>query len=788
MARQESRLYEFGPYRLIPAERLLLCDGVAVALPPKAFDTLLALVGRAGSLVEKDELLNEVWAGTNVEEAIIAQNVHMLRRTLGRRADGKQYIETVPKRGYRFLEGVKVVEGNGGGGRPPAVQEAAPAAHVVEAMADAERAIPAAHAALAVGDFAANHAHVAAQVSPGAADRSPRAGGGRAVELDGRQLATAADTPQAAAIRPRAGRGGALKSGPLAASLAAALALVGVGVVVARLYLSRPAPAATAPLKLSRLMSGAKIWSAAVSPDGRHVAHVVEHAGQTSIWVRQVATTADLHIIPPERAAVYWGLSFSRDGDYLFYVKHVAGAGPPTLYRVPALGGASRKVADDVHSPAATSPDGRSLAFVRVSGEETSLVVADADGGGERRLGVRRSPQEAFSGSPRGGPAWSPDGRMIATGVISLDGGYHGEVVVVSVADGGERRLTSRRWYQVAQVAWLADGGGLLAAAREEWGGAQIWHVSYPEGEARRITNDLSDYHGLSLTADSRTLATVQYDRPSTIEFEPGKPPAASQRVTAGMNEGFYGISWMPDGRVAYAAEVSGNLDIWLAGADGASAERLTTDPHADTTPSVSPDGRSVAFISPREGGIPHVWLMDIDGGNQRRLSSHGMTGTPSFTPDGRWVVYAAAGSGIWKVPVEGGAPLPIYEGRVHTPSVSPDGSLVACFYEDEKTGVAKMALLRMEGGPPVKILDLPPEMMGPTLAWTPDARALIYGARRDGVSNLWTLPLDGSRPRALTDFTSGLIFNFAWSRDRKQLALARGSVVEHVVLISDFE
>lgn len=720
MSKQGRRLYEFGPYRLLPDEQLLLRDGEPLALSPKAFETLVMLVERAGRLVEKRELLGGVWAETNVEEANVAQNVFTLRRKLGPRPDGGPYIETVPKRGYRFLPEVRVIEDDAA--PPPA---------------------PATHA--------------------------------------GGDAASAAQTVLGAGRRPR-------RAVLFASSLAAALALVGIGAGAARLFLGQPAPAAAGAVRLSRLMSGAKIWSAAVSPDGRHVAHVVENAGQTSIWVRQVSTTTDLHIIPPDRAAVYWGLGFSRDGDYLFYVKHTAGKTSPSLYRVPALGGASRKIADDVHSHVTTSPDGGRVAFVRESQGESVLIVADAGGGNERRLAARRRPEAFFSGGPRGGPSWSPDGRLIATGVISLEGGYHGEVVALSASDGGELWRTSRRWHQVAQVAWLADGAGLLAAAREASGGTQLWHVSYPRGDVRRITGDLNDYHGVSLTADSRTLATVQYDRPSAIAFEPAKPDAGAQRVTAGMNEGFYGMSWTPDGRLAYAAEVGGNLDVWLMGADGVSAERLTNDPQGDATPSVSPDGRLIAFVSSRGDGSQHVWLMDVDGGNQRQLTNHDMEGTPSFTPDGLWVVYAAAGSGIWKVPAAGGGPVQIYGGRAHTPSVSPDGSLVACFREGGEDGAAVIALLPMEGGQPVKILDPPADMTGPAIGWTPDSRALVYVAKRGGVSNLWTLPLDGARPRPLTSFTSDLIFNFAWTRDHKQLAYARGNVAEHVVLISNFK
>lgn len=100
-------LFEFGPFRLDPAERLLLRDSKPVPLTLKAFDTLLFLVENRGRIVEKNELLAEVWTGTFVEEATLAQNIFTLRKTLGDTPEGHHYIETVPKRGYRFIAPVK---------------------------------------------------------------------------------------------------------------------------------------------------------------------------------------------------------------------------------------------------------------------------------------------------------------------------------------------------------------------------------------------------------------------------------------------------------------------------------------------------------------------------------------------------------------------------------------------------------------------------------------------------------------------------------------------------------
>ncbi len=111
MSRQPDRYYEFGPFRASVNDRLLLRDGEVVPLTPKAFDLLLALLENSGRVLSKEELLKQVWADNFVEEANLSRNVFTLRKALGEATDQNPYIETIPKRGYRFVAPVKEVCG-----------------------------------------------------------------------------------------------------------------------------------------------------------------------------------------------------------------------------------------------------------------------------------------------------------------------------------------------------------------------------------------------------------------------------------------------------------------------------------------------------------------------------------------------------------------------------------------------------------------------------------------------------------------------------------------------------
>src|SRR6266496_6505878 len=127
-----KHLYEFGPFRLDPAERRLLCDETPVALTPKCFDLLTALVENSGHLLEKEVLLQRVWPNQFVEESNLSFNISTLRKALGDGQNGQRYIETVPKKGFRFVapvtvhnetDGDLVVEGVTKGGSPTSASE-----------------------------------------------------------------------------------------------------------------------------------------------------------------------------------------------------------------------------------------------------------------------------------------------------------------------------------------------------------------------------------------------------------------------------------------------------------------------------------------------------------------------------------------------------------------------------------------------------------------------------------------------------------------------------------------
>jgi serine/threonine protein kinase/WD40 repeat protein len=578
----------------------------------------------------------------------------------------------------------------------------------------------------------------------------------------------------------------------LAIALAVVLALgAGFGIYKFAGRTSKPTAAAFQSIHLTRLTNTGKSRMAAISPDGKYVVHVIEEAGKQSLWVRQVTTANNVQVVPPAEV-VYFGMTFSGDGNYVYYVTAGKNESQAFLYQVPVLGGTPRKLVKDVDNPIALSPDGAQIAFARFYPPKGTddLTIAKADGSDQHVVASRKLPAR-YAASWFGfsaGPGWSPDGRTIAMLASERMGSADWRLVGVPVAGGAEKTISSSKWSSPGRVAWLGDGNGLILDASDQSSSLspQLWYVAYPSGEARRITNDLNRYFGVSLTADSSALVTVQSEVSSSIWVAPPGDAATAKRITSGSGtgEGLLGVASLPNGGVLYTSNASGHNDIWSINADGSSPAQLTMNAGNNTDPAVSPDGRTVVFSSDRTGRR-NIWSMNVDGSSPKQLSNGGADFLPQITRDGKWVLYESEGAGklrIWKQPLDGGTPQPLIDRSAGWPNVSPDGKWVAMLTLDEAIDKFEVAYLPIEGGEPIKLSYLVDAAFG----WSPDSKAVMFVDNRNGVSNLMSQTLDGRPPKQVTNFTEGTIFNFAWSTDGKQLFLARGSANSDVVLIND--
>lgn len=200
--------------------------------------------------------------------------------------------------------------------------------------------------------------------------------------------------------------------------------------------------------------------------------------------------------------------------------------------------------------------------------------------------------------------------------------------------------------------------------------------------------------------------------------------------------------------------------------------------------PVVSSDRRFVVFVTDDF----HIWRMDANGNNLIQLTDGSGEQFPSISPDGKWVFYNSIDRyNVWKVPIEGGNAMKITDETCIRPEVSPDEKMLACY---QRNGMNRLQLVihGIEDSKLIKTFDFVSDKLNfANLSWTPDSRAVDYTAVTIGVDNIWRQPLDGGKPRQMTNFKSEFIFGFGWSIDGKHLALTRGHWEDNIVLMTGF-
>lgn len=740
--------YRFGPFRLDTSERVLRKGDEHVPLTPKSFDILLLLLKEHGRLVSKGRLMDAVWPDTFVEEKTLTQNIFTLRKVLGPDGTGRHYIETVPKHGYRFRAEVEAVARHD----CDEVEEKPPTVFPPDGQASPGTLTPVAGQPTRAGQVARLFEHKTA--------------------------------------RP-AGRTAGRRLFVLAAVLTAAVVAVALAAGGFSFRAVRSADMAFRKISVARLTDGADVAALALSPDGKYVAYAARRGDAQSLFVRQVETTSAVEIVPPAPVG-YRGITFSREGAWVYYVTVGKESFRGTLYRVPLLGGTPQKVLDEsVGSRVEFSPDGKQVAFVHWTDRtHTALWVANLDGTGGRQLATL----EYDGGFSVDGPAWSPDGKTILAPTQSYNGRRsYADVVAVNVEDGARRTLLGGRWNWIGQLTWLADGSGVVLTAWDkdsEVLSDQIWLMPYPAGEARRVTNDVNGYLGVGVSADARVIAASESIPARSFWVAPGGDWTQARKVTNGSGELYserLGLAWTPDGRVVYAARRGGSAGLWMMTADGTGQRQLTFDGGGDSQPAVSPEGRYVAFVSTR-AGRNQLWRVDADGSRPTLLAATEGVRSPSFTPDGRWIVYEGEAGGVphlWRVPAEGGALSQLTSDAALLPAVSPDGELIACLMPNEAPGPARLTLLSAADGSVVRQFETLVPRATPALRWSPDGHTVTYVVTREGVSNVWGQPVDGGAPNALTDWKADLIYRFDWAKDGRLLC-ERGTTASEVILIRD--
>ena len=550
-------------------------------------------------------------------------------------------------------------------------------------------------------------------------------------------------------------------------------------------FLTRSHPASFQTIAVTKVTETGKAALAAISSDGKYILNVVKDSGQESLWLRNVPTNNDTQVIAPANVH-YTGLSFSPDGNYLYFIRSEANSPElATLYRSAMFGGSSQKLASDVDSNVTFSSDGHRLAFVRGNDPDPGkfrIISLGAEGGEETVLASGAVNDCLF------GLSWSPDGKTFACVKLQPQGAITG-LVAIDVATG-KQNVIYRTYDILGSPVWLPDGSGLLVLSRGQnsnYTRHQIEYISYPDGKERDITRDINNYSDLSLTANGRSIATVLRESHWQLFVMPTSDTTQPRQVTSGKKVDSF--AWTPSGELLVTQE----LNLARLNPDSGSSNLIVVEPNTFAAqPSACADGRYIVFALAGHEGKPSeiIGRTDPSGGNLKVLTNDNVDEIPVCSPNGQWVFYRDAARGrLMKVSIDGGASQQVSD--LSLPGnfdISSDGKLAA-FVTFEHVGehTEKLALVSLDSPVPPRMLELQHEPTDSIAHFSRDGKSVIYATGNGTADNLWLQPLDGSPGHQITDFKSEHIGDgFAFSPDGKRLGVIRGHVDSDVVLIHD--
>lgn len=726
------RYYEFGEFQLDVRRRVLLKNGRPLRLTARNFDLLLFMVENGGRVLSHDEILDKVWEGLFVEQSNLKKGISALRQIFAESPNEGAFIKTVPRQGYSFVAPVRAVPE----GEPAVLYRETDAEILVEEIIEDE--------------------DEAVEVEPHDAPALP---------------------PRRQTLWQHQ------KYLLIASALIIGLAAGGVWLLLRRGKNSANVPRLE-NLRMRKLTSGGNIQTAALSPDGKTLVYAtVDESNRQTLWARSVGLSNALQLVPPASDAIYQAIVFAPDGNSVYYGVTVSGS-QDFLYRIPILGGAARKIVENISSAVTFSPDGKRLAFARdVPGAGRVLVTAEsADGSDERQIYTVADNHKLIE------PRWSPDGTKLAfISSETINGGRIWTVAEVSVTGGEAVHVLLPQRGKIYYFDWTRDGKGLiLSADPEDSMQTQLWYAAYPGGEKARLTNDIAVYREVSLSADGRTFLAVQRERLGDLWSLDWENPANVSRVTETQYyNGSFAIA--PDGRILAESVESGKRELSFVGADGSNPLPLFSQSSSELNPSITPDGRTILYTS-RRTGEEEIWQADLDGRNARPLTDEKtFVSFPRLSPDGKYIFFGRYNGEGWrlvKMPAQGGNLETLDDKMFWAYDFSPDGTQLAYSFFDEQKKRWQVGIRDVATNALQKQLDISPMTF---VRWTRDGQGLIYNAPgifRDG-GNLWVQPVAGGTPRLLFDAKDDKVFWADWSPDGRKLYLTRGKSVSNIVLLA---
>jgi eukaryotic-like serine/threonine-protein kinase len=543
------------------------------------------------------------------------------------------------------------------------------------------------------------------------------------------------------------------------------------------------------------------VFGVEFSPDSKFLAYVEGSQGsKTRLILRNYENGSEKDIVPFEDSTISL-IGFSPDSNYIYFRKgEKAGIGA-ALFRVPILGGEPKQIAFDVDSGGSFSPDGKQIVFHRhtITPPKDEIFTINADGTGKENLIYSNTENQMH-------PQWSPDGKIIilstfdktkGQGVAALRLGY------ITLENGKFTPLGNNYFDGISDYRWLKDGSGLLVSgvlAKES--NNRLFTVRFPDGKVENITKDANDYYGNSITADGKTIATIQATTISGIwEFDLATKNAKQISPTNEERKGYSSLNATPDGRLLFSKfDGKDNVDVWQMNADGTNEKVLLGGNGENRVRFISNDGNFIVFESVRNGS-QEFWKMNADGSNQVQI-----TNSPEFlktfagvTPDNKSLIYKnqdlnGSQTSLVKLNLETNETITIWQDDktfLQNAILSPDGKQIIyaaapIAFENGVISQASLFIANFDGTKMSDVKTLQKVAGVRLIRFSNDGKSLFYIEVENDGADIWRMNISDGKTTKVTNFNLESIFRFTISPDGKKAYFVRGNNTREVVLIKN--
>ena len=772
MSLKNNNIFEFESFQINLEEKTLWHGDERISLAPRVFETLEVLLENRGRLMTKDELMDEIWGETFVEEKNLSQNIFRLRKEFKKRRKDAKFIETIPRRGYKFIADVKPVE----------------------IIQNEEKSL------------AVNHKKSLQITAEGSVSKQELTDVVTEITKD---IISNGNTNL---VQPKQIEAKKSRSSFLNSKIGIAFGVLSVLLFASFVwawqnnYLNfRKTGLAgnidVANLKFERITDSGNAFFPAISPDKQFLAYVKNEDSKFSILLKNIASGSETVVVSPKDYEIR-SPQFSKDGSYLFYGAR-DGKMETTVYKVPIFGGTSEEIITNVNQNFSISNNGEKIAFFRnapkIGGNK--LMICDIDGKNENVIAEKKDGKVFRVWASV--PGWSPDDKKLA--VVLVETIPQNEestlnrptLLEIEVENGNEKLIKTPDWENIVYAKWTSSENYLVVLAQDKPEDfSKLYRLSYESGEANLLTNDTDNYKEFAVAPNDEFIFATEERNPYNLQFIPVDKPLNIRSLTDStrIKYGSRGIAWTPDGEFLVYTKAIGNssIEIWKSNVETFEQTRLTFDKtKKNQHPSIAANGNRIYFSS-NESGENQIWSMDFEGSDKKQLTNEkGGATFPRISPDGKWILYATPAlkpNTLWKQSVVSGEKLELLPFAGGKSYISPDmKTIIASYYDpDEKEK------------DPWKYIFIPFDNKGKPsetktfkhtydLSWSPDGKGIYFVTIGQSHSNINYFSLAGETITPITNYDSQSIFQLKISPNGKTIAAARGKRSSNLIKIAGF-